>query len=292
MPTEPTHPMTSPTAPTPHPPRIPNTPSTALTPPTPAIAAEPGTELPRIKAFLTAFARRQAARTVGLPGGFAALDDAFSLSYSANQIVIDRAVEPAALPARAEEALGHLGHRMISIFDEAAAAACAPWLVRAGYTHSTYLIMLHTGPVPDATTAHEVDLDALRTPLSLRWRGFLPEADEETIRAVVGQREARRRGADLVRFIGSRTGGGEIASWADLYADPATGTAQIEDLVTAVAQLGRGHAGAVLDTALRWAADAGCGTRFLIADAQDWPRYWYARRGFTSIGHTHVFERL
>lgn len=277
MPTEPTHPTTSPAAPI----------ASA-----PALPAGPGTELPRIHAFLTAFARRQAARTVELPGGFAALDDAFSLSYSANQIVIERAVEPEELPARADEALGHLGHRMISVFDEEAAALCAPWLVRAGYTHATYLVMLHTGAVPDSARAREVDLDALRSALTLRWQGFLPEANEETVRVIVNQRETRRRGADLVRFIGSRTDEGEIASWADLYADPATGMAQIEDLVTAEVHLGRGHAGAVLDTALRWAADAGCATRFLIADAHDWPRHWYARHGFTSIGHTHVFERV
>ncbi|GLV85069.1 hypothetical protein Slala03_47580 [Streptomyces lavendulae subsp. lavendulae] len=253
---------------------------------------EPGTELPRISAFLTAFARRQAARTVEFPGGFAALDDAFARTWSANQIVVERAVDPAALPARAEELLGHLEHRMVSVFDEDTATACGPWLTRAGYTHSSYLVMLHTDPVPDGAHAREVELDALRDPLTRRWRGFLPEAGEETVRALVDQRGSRRRGAELVRFIGSRTGGGEIASWADLYADPRTGTAQIEDLVTAEAHLGRGHAGAVLDTALRRAADAGCGIRFLIADTQDWPRTWYARRGFTSIGHTHVFERV
>ncbi|MFJ9594305.1 hypothetical protein ACIRS3_16225 [Streptomyces virginiae] len=44
-------------------------------------------------------------------------------------------------------------------------------------------------------------------------------------------------------------------------------------------------------TALHLAAEAGCGTRFLTADATDWPRHWYERRGFHVIGHSHVFER-
>ncbi|MFD3654638.1 GNAT family N-acetyltransferase [Streptomyces sp. NPDC058620] len=115
--------------------------------------------------------------------------------------------------------------------------------------------------------------------------------DEEVVRHLVDRREARRRGADIVRFIGARTEEGEVASWTDLYMDPAAGIAQIEDLVTSEAHLRRGHAEAVLTTALRQAVDGDCGTRFLTADATDWPRHWYERRGFSGIGHFHCFER-
>lgn len=63
------------------------------------------------------------------------------------------------------------------------------------------------------------------------------------------------------------------------------------DLITSEARLRRGYADAVLTTALRLAADKDCGTRFLTADATDWPRHWYERRGFSVIGHSHCFER-
>ncbi|WP_431959731.1 GNAT family N-acetyltransferase [Actinacidiphila sp. bgisy160] len=248
-------------------------------------------EMPRIRAFVAAFARRQAARTVGLPGGFAALDDAYAYSHGNNHVVVDGAVDPGALPALADEALGHLKHRAITVLDDATGTACAGTLVRAGYTDSVELVMLHTGPVPDGGPAEEVDLDAFREPLARRWRGFLPEADDEAVRQLVDRREARRRGADVVRFIGARTPEGDVASWADLYMDPASGIAQIEDLVTSEAHLGNGYADAVLSTALRQAADAGCATRFLVADADDWPHRWYARRGFTVIGRFHSFAR-
>ncbi|MFF5715792.1 GNAT family N-acetyltransferase [Streptomyces buecherae] len=248
-------------------------------------------ELQRSYSFLVTFARRQAARTVELPGGFAVYDDAFAHSRADNQVFVDAAVDPEALPAVADEALRHLAHRMITILDDATGRACAEPLVRAGYTHSRYLVMLHTGPVPPDGPAEEVDLDALRAPLARRWRGFLPDADDEVVRHLVERREARRRGADVVRFIGARTPEGEVASWADLYLDPAEGLAQIEDLVTSETHLRRGHADAVLATALRRAADADCGTRFLIADAADWPREWYGRRGFTDIGRLHCFDR-
>ncbi|MEU6895054.1 GNAT family N-acetyltransferase [Streptomyces sp. NPDC046557] len=248
-------------------------------------------ELRRINSFMTAFARRAAARTVDLPGGFAVYDDAFAHSHADNQVVIDDAVDGEALTAITDEALGHLPHRRISVLDDTVATACAEPLLRAGYTHSTLLVMLHTGPVPAGGPAQEVDLDALRVPLTRRWRGFLPDADDEVLRQLVERREARRRGAEIVRFIAARTQEGEVASWADLYADPATGTAQIEDLITSEAHLRRGYADAVLAAALRLAADNDCGTRFLIADAADWPRQWYERRGFTVIGRSHCFER-
>ncbi|MFB7979769.1 GNAT family N-acetyltransferase [Streptomyces vinaceus] len=248
-------------------------------------------ELQQINSFLSAFARRQAARTVDLPGGFAAYDDAFAHSRANNQVVIDTAVDSEALPAIAEEALGHLPHRLISVLDDEVGMACAQPLIRNGYTHSTYLIMLHTGPVPAGGSTEELDLDAMRIPLARRWRDLLPDVDDEVIRHLVDRREARRRGADIVHFLGARTEEGEIASWADLYLDPATGTAQIEDLITSEAHLRRGYADAVLTTALRLAADKDCGTRFLTADAEDWPRHWYERRGFSVIGHTHCFER-
>ncbi|OEJ62224.1 GNAT family N-acetyltransferase [Streptomyces agglomeratus] len=251
----------------------------------------PNAELQRITSFLSAFARRQAARVVDLPGGFAVYDDAFAHSRANNQVVIDGGVDCEALPAIAEEALGHLPHRLISVLDDEVALACAEPLIRAGYAHSTYLVMLHTGPVPAGAPAEEVDLDAIRVPLTRRWRDLLPDVDDEVVRHLVDRREARRRGAGIVRFIGARTPDGEVASWADLYLDPATGTAQIEDLITSEAHLGRGYADAVLTTALRLAANEDCGARFLTADAADWPRHWYERRGFAVIGHSHCFER-
>ncbi|WP_326593327.1 hypothetical protein [Streptomyces sp. NBC_01294] len=92
--------------------------------------------------------------------------------------------------------------------------------------------MLHTGVVRAGGPAEEVDLEALRIPLTRRWQGFLPDAGEEVLRQLVDRREARRRGADVVYFIGARAAQGDVASWADLYLDPATGIAQIEDLIT------------------------------------------------------------
>ncbi|MFB7915393.1 GNAT family N-acetyltransferase [Streptomyces sp. NPDC056061] len=262
----------------------------------------PSPELQRINSFLSAFFRRQAGHIAGLPGGFAVYDDAFVHSRANNQVVIDTgiaaAIDPVALPGIVDEALGHLPHRLISVLDDEVARACAEPLLRAGYTHSSYLVMLHEGPTPVGAHSRsrrapveKVTLDEIRGPLTRRWRGMLPDVDDTVLRHLVDRREARHRGADIVHFIGARTERGEVASWADLYLDPAGGMAQIEDLVTSDTHLGQGYADAVLTAALRLAADEGCGTRFLTADATDWPRHWYERRGFSAIGHSHCFER-
>ncbi|MFI5981303.1 GNAT family N-acetyltransferase [Streptomyces sp. NPDC051555] len=256
----------------------------------------PAPEIQSMTTFMSGFARRQAERTVGLAGGFAALDDTFHHSRADNQVVIDApaALDPDALPALADEALGHLPFRLVSVLDEAVGAAAAPSMVRAGYTHLTLVVLRHTGPVPAAAevpAAGEVDLAAFREPLARRWRGFLPKAEAAELDQLVARRRARLRGAADVRFLGARSAEGDVAAWCDLYLDPASGTAQIEDLMTAEEHLGRGHGDAVLGAALRAAADAGCGTRFLTADEADWPRHWYARRGFVQVGRVHVFDR-
>jgi len=248
-------------------------------------------ELRRIQRFLSGFTRRQAERTVDLPGGFAALDDTFPLSHGNNHVLIDGTPDPETLPARVEEAMSHLAHRTVYIPDAEVARACAAPLARAGYTRQVVLLMRHTGPIPEHGGAREVDLPALREPLHESQRRFLPDVDDEVIRQLVERRVARRRGADDVRFLASHDEFGQVASWADLYVDRSAGVAQIEDLVTAASHLGQGHAGVVLDTALRLAAAAGATTTFLTALSTDWPRHWYERRGFVPCGEIHCFER-
>ena len=57
-------------------------------------------------------------------------------------------------------------------------------------------------------------------------------------------------------------------------------TAAVDSVLTDPAARGRGHADAVLARALDLAAGAGCDLVVLEAAADDWPRHWYARRGF------------
>ncbi|GAA2334561.1 GNAT family N-acetyltransferase [Streptomyces cuspidosporus] len=248
------------------------------------------TDLERIAAFRSSFARRQAAVVTEVPGGVAVLDQEYAASHEHNQLIVEGTSAPPELPALAETVLGHLGHRRITVLDDAVGTACAPALTALGYSHDTELVMAYSGsaavPHPSVRT---VTLADLRPALLRRLRDWMPEADDAVVRQLADRRTARLRGADQVRFLAVRDENGTVASWADLYLDTAEGVAQIEDVVTADTHLGRGCADAVLATALHHAA--GCGLVFLLADLHDWPRHWYARRGFTPIGRSHVFTR-
>ena len=79
-----------------------------------------------------------------------------------------------------------------------------------------------------------------------------------------------------------------ITRWgADIYSHG--GVTQIEDVLTATRHRGRGHARTLMTALL--AEAAGSELVFLVADADDWPREFYARLGFEPVGHTHSFLR-
>ncbi|MFJ8042550.1 GNAT family N-acetyltransferase [Kitasatospora sp. NPDC096147] len=251
------------------------------------------TELQRSIAFRTSFARRQATSVREVDGGFVVRNDEFPLSYEHNQLHLDgTGFDPAGIVALADDALSYADHRLVTVYDDALGAACVPLLVAAGYQHGTELVMHHAGPAPaepPAVPAGPVEVAELAAPYGARLREWMPELGEEGVRQLVERRDARLRGAEQVLFLAARTPAGEVAAWADLYLDPPTGTAQIEDLITALEHTRHGYADTVLATALHRAA--GVELRFLIADGEDWPQYWYGRRGFTVIGRGHSFTR-
>jgi len=80
-----------------------------------------------------------------------------------------------------------------------------------------------------------------------------------------------------------------VVASAQLRMDGAT--AAVDSVLTEPAARGRGHADAMLARALRLAVDAGCDLVVLEASADDWPRRWYARRGFEGIGTTWFCDR-
>jgi len=250
----------------------------------------PATDLQRVTAFRLSFARRQAVVVTELPGGLAVLDPRYAASHEHNQLMIDRAPAPGELIALAEKFLGHLPYRRITVLDDASATACAPALTADGYLHDTELVMTHAGTAPyRGRSAEPVTVAELRPALIRQLCAWMPQASDAVIDQLAGRRTARLHAADRVTFLAVRDEDGAIAAWADLYLDPSQGIAQIEDVMTADERTRRGHGDAVLATALREAA--GCGLVFLLADADDWPRTWYARRGFTPIGRSHVFTR-
>ncbi|WP_034086818.1 GNAT family N-acetyltransferase [Streptacidiphilus albus] len=246
--------------------------------------------LERVTAFRAAFARRQAAEIVELPGAFAVRDPDFSRSQEHNQLIVDTPdADPAALPGLAAQGLGTRRQYRITVLDGALGARATPVLAAVGYARDTELIMARgtAGCALPEHAAHQVELAELRAAVFRQQLDWSP--DEELARQLTERRSARLRGAERVLFLAARTPDGEIAAWADLYLDPTAGLAQLEDLVTATPHRGQGHGDTLLATGLAFAAAAGIPQLFLTADVSDWPREWYARRGFTELGRNHSF---
>jgi GNAT superfamily N-acetyltransferase len=65
----------------------------------------------------------------------------------------------------------------------------------------------------------------------------------------------------------------------------------VDSVLTDPAARGRGHADAILARALDLAAREGCDLVVLEAAADDWPRHWYARRGFAELGTVWSVDR-
>ncbi|MEV6521263.1 GNAT family N-acetyltransferase [Longispora sp. NPDC051575] len=252
-------------------------------------------ELARSLAFLRAFARSQAERVVDLPYGFGAFDDTFAHSYAHNKLHLEGPAGPEDVDA--VFAAAGRAHRLVHVADPDLAARVGPAFVDAGYEHSATVVMRHTGAAPDRPADPTVVVDvvdvAARTEAARReWRGEKPDAPDDVIEQLAGRGAATVRGADRVLFLVARAPDGEVACRGDLYLDPATGVAQIEDLMTLPAHTGRGYARALLADGLSRAGAAGCDLVLLVAEEDDWPRELYARLGYATIGRTHSYLRM
>ena len=82
---------------------------------------------------------------------------------------------------------------------------------------------------------------------------------------------------------------GRVVASGQLRVDGAT--AAVDSVLTDPAVRGRGFADAILARALDLAADAGCDLVVLEAAGDDWPRHWYARRGFEVVGSVWSADR-
>ena len=80
---------------------------------------------------------------------------------------------------------------------------------------------------------------------------------------------------------------GVAVSYACLYSDGST--AQIEDVGTLEDYRGQGLSRAVVQHTVDAAREDGCDFVFMVADDGDWPKEFYGRIGFETIGRIHHF---
>lgn len=249
-------------------------------------------DLERITAFEHRFARAQATEVVDFRWGYGLLQADFPRSHAHNRVVVTSPAPAAEILASADELLGGAGltHRYVSFDDDALGAALASDFIGAGYEHDTLTTMIYAGGEPKAAQSdvRSVSLEVLRPALIRDWRLELPDATNDVLDQLAGRAALYSRAAEVNRLaVFDRD---EIAARVDLYVDPVSHVAQTESLVTHPSFRGRGYGDALVREALHRGWSDG-GVSFLVADAADWPREWYARLGYIHARYTHDFTR-
>lgn len=226
---------------------------------------------------------RAAQRVEQLDLGVALFSEDLPSVYDANLIRLDGDLDgttPDDLEGLLESVQRDLDHRKLILPDGDVAERLARTLGRRGWQLAPTDVMEYAGPrerdPARAPAAEEVDPRAIR--------GARMEA--------LGGRsvDVQRQVADFTERLGRAGGGrvfaafaeGEVAAFCVLL--EGDGLGEIDEVTTLERFRGRGLGTAVVEAALAASLAAGHEATFLVAATGDWPREWYARLGFRTIG--------
>jgi uncharacterized protein (DUF952 family)/ribosomal protein S18 acetylase RimI-like enzyme len=261
-------------------------------PPAAPVLPGPHDLLGRALALYLSMTVRRAAEVRDVPGGVAVSDRRFPHSRAHNRLLLSEATDPDTVIASSAALATDSGRpHLAATLQWAGAGEVAGELAARGWEVEELLLMARpAGRLPgddraDVVAQHEVH-DLWRR--SWREGGVAPpEILDDVVEQLVG-RECVNDLAVRVHDVVVRESGSVVAA-GQLYVDGAT--AAVESVLTDTAARGRGHADAVLARAMALAVDAGCDLVVLEATADDWPRHWYARRGFEVVGSQWVAVR-
>jgi ribosomal protein S18 acetylase RimI-like enzyme len=196
-------------------------------------------------------------------------------------------VDAATITATADEVAGNAGlpHRVAALMWPGAAEVAAD-LARHGYDTEELLLMARpVGPLPGGERAEVVEQREVHELWDRSWQTGLkalgPRLDQ-VVAQLIGREQLNDRVVAVSDVVVREDG--RVVAAGQLRVDGAT--AAVESVMTDPAARGRGYADAVLARALDLATEAGCDLVVLEAAADDWPRHWYARRGFEVVGST------
>jgi GNAT superfamily N-acetyltransferase len=217
------------------------------------------------------------------------LSPEWPLSYANNGILLRADPGGETLLAWGDEHLGGAGlqHRHVFALCDLSPATREA-LTGAGYTVEAEVVQarpVSAGPLaaPDDVAVETVALDEVAELQEILWREeWMPEAEPETVRQLVARRSSYSRSGEMVTFVVRDPDSGAPAATTDLCL--AGWAAEVDGVATRAAWRGRGYGDAMLAAAIAVAAEAGCEYVALTAMVDDWPKDWYARRGFTTTG--------
>ncbi len=222
--------------------------------------------------------RRTATREIPVTGGVAVLTDPVPRSHQHNQLLVDGDVDAAAVAADADRVLDDMAHRMALLSSGRTAAG----LAELGWEVEALVLMAAPAGGRAGRAVLQVDVEEARPFWDASWRRAIPGVDTGTLAQLTDRYVLEQEVVD-VRCLAVREGG-ELVATSLLKIDGAT--AVVDAVETAPEHQGRGHGSAMIAAALATAGAAGCDLVTLEAAAADWPRHWYARRGFTDVGRS------
>ncbi len=220
-------------------------------------------------------------------GAWGVLSPEWRHSFVHNGILVRSDPGAAQVMAWADDVLGGAGldHRYLVARCDLSPSTL-DGLRAAGYEPEPCVLMARptsTGPLtrPEGAVVEQVDAEAAGEFEARMWRTeWLPGIGDDEVRDLVARRASNDRSGPFLSFV--VRDGGEVVASAGLAVRG--GAAEIDGVATLPSHRGRGYADALVAACVDAAADAGCTTLYLEALAEDWPRGWYGRRGFTELG--------
>jgi len=260
-------------------------------PPAPVTLPAPGDLLARALTFDISLPVRRAVGVGDVPGGVAVLDPDVVHSKDNNRVLFTDPVDADTVVTTAEEVGGNAGwpHRAAGLLWPGAHDVAAELRARGWNAQGLVQMARRAARTAGGERVELVEEQEVHGFWAQSWRRELPaRADRERVIAdLIGRERLNDRFIAVTNLV-VREAGRVVAS-GQLRVDGAT--AAVDSVLTEPAARGRGHAGAVLARAIDLAAGAGCDVVVLEAAADDWPRQWYARRGFAELGTTWAVDR-
>ena len=222
-------------------------------------------------------------------GAWGVLSPEWPNSFVHNGIVVRADPAGDQLIAWADDVLGGAGldHRYVVACCDLSAETLAA-LRAAEYEPEACVLMgraASEGPLarPDGVAVEQVDAAAAGAFEERMWRTeWLPGIGDDEVHDLVQRRTSNDRSGPFLSFV--VRDGHEVVASADLAVRG--DAAEIDGVATLPTHRGLGYADALLAACVGAAAAAGCTHVYLEAVLDDWPRGWYARRGFADLGPT------
>ena len=253
----------------------------------PLVLPAPDDALGRALALSLSLPVRRASEVRDVPGGVAVVDPAYRWSRDDNRLLLSEPLGAAEVAEAVTAVAADAGwpHRAAQLRWPGAGAVAQELGRRRWQTEELLLMARPATPLPGAERAEVVEQTEVHDLWERGWRRD-EVAPADRLDEVVAQLVAREHRNDLVVAVTDVVvrEEGRVVAAGQLRVDGAT--AAVESVTTDPDARGRGHADAVLAKILTLAAEGGCDLVVLEADAGDWPREWYARRGFRIVGST------